>query len=230
MTRTESLKSLETLLETFLQKAVKQKEDRLHVLEGVNRLDDIARREELANGTSSEVGDWLAEHTGWLNSNVIQPHEADRIRAILGNIAEDLKIAGDETKETQKIQAEINRWDERLVVEPEKPTLAPGQKIVLRRGPESIEEKAKESDTIGVFSELFNSLFDRWESAASGRKHILSALDDLLKSAYLQQNEQALLLSAFIIYYLRQKGYKVEPYVKRLKAAESLIKQKEKSA
>jgi hypothetical protein len=61
-----------------------------------------------------------------------------------------------------------------------------------------------------------------------GRKHIMSALDDLLKSAYLQQNEQALLLSAFVIYYLRQKGYKVEPFVKRLKAAESLIRQKEK--
>lgn len=205
-----------------------KKSERLNVLESVNRLEDIAERTQIPGQVNSEIGDWLAEHTQWLDESVISQPDADRVKTILGKIADEMEINGHETKETQKIKTEITRWNQGIKTEPEKPQTAPGQKIVLRRGPETIEEKYKESDTIAAFSTLFKSLFDRWEEASSGRKHILSALDDLLKSAYLQQNEPALLLSAFVIYYLRQKGYLVEPYVKRLKAAEALIKEKAK--
>ena len=57
-----------------------------------------------------------------------------------------------------------------------------------------------------------------------GKGHLLSVLDDALKKATLQDNEEALLLSAFMIYCLKQNGYKVEPYVKRLREAEGLQK------
>jgi hypothetical protein len=52
----------------------------------------------------------------------------------------------------------------------------------------------------------------------------MSVLGDALNSAVLQKNRQALLLSALIIYYLKQNGYMVEPFVKRLKEAEHLQK------
>ena len=223
MTRIESLRSLENLLETFLEKSVALKENRLTVLEGMNRLDDIALHGQENAQIAGQVGDWLAEHVNWLNGSVIKPVDADRIKSILGNISEELTLTDADSGETKKIKTEIDRWRNNLHAEPIEPAAPVGQKIVLRRGPESIEEK----DNITSFTELFKSLLSRWESAASGRKHVLSALDDLLKSAYLQHNEEALLLSAFIIYYLRQKGYLVEPYVKRLKAAESLIKKGE---
>jgi hypothetical protein len=64
-----------------------------------------------------------------------------------------------------------------------------------------------------------------FKGIAHGRKHVLSALDSALRSATVQRQKEALLLSGFIIYYLKQNGYKVEPYVKRLKEAERLIRE-----
>ena len=224
MSRIESLRSLETLLESFLEKAVASKENRLSVLSGLNRLDDIARLGPETGGVADVVGDWLAEHVNWLDGEDIRPADADRIKTILGNISEELKQSASESKGAQKIQTEINRWQTKLEADSTKEatTPIPGQKIVLHRGPESAEIPQK--GTVEFFTEQFRSLLDFWEGVSARRPHILSALDDLLKSAYLQQNREALLLSGFIIYYLRQNGYMVEPYVKRLKAAESLIK------
>jgi len=229
LTRTESLSALEGLLESFLNRAVDQNETRLSILSGLNRLDDIARRGQEVSGMTEELGDWLAEHVNWLDGKEIQTADAGRIKEILGNISEELQSPAHQTKETQKIQIEIGRWQSKLLLEPKnEPVLAPGQKIVLHRGPESTEET--DTGSISVFTKQLNSLMGLWEGVSHGRKHVLSALDDLLKSAYLQRNQEALLLSGFIIYYLRQNGYLVEPYVKRLKAAESLIKKSQENA
>lgn len=223
MTRTESLRALEGLLESFLDKAVDKNETRLSILSGLNRLDDIARRGQEVSGMTQELGDWLAEHVNWLNSKEIPSTAAGRVKEILGSISQELESPDHQTKETLKIRTEIDRWQSQLPVEPAKePVMAPGQKIILHRGPESTEET--DFGSISIFTKKLNSLMGRWEEVSAGRKHVLSALDDLLKSAYLQHNQDALLLSGFIIYYLRQNGYLVEPYVKRLKAAESLIK------
>ena len=229
MTRTESLRALEGLLESFLDRAVDQNETRLSILSGLNRLDDIARRGQEDSGMTEELGDWLAEHVNWLDGKEIQTADAGRIKEILGNISEELESPAHQSKETQKIRTEIGRWQSKLLLEPKnEPVLAPGQKIVLHRGPESTEET--DTGSINVFTKQLNSLMGLWEGVSHGRKHVLSALDDLLKSAYLQRNQEALLLSGFIIYYLRQNGYLVEPYVKRLKAAESLIKKSQENA
>ncbi len=227
MSRAESLRDLETLLESFLDKAVTLKGDRLTVLSGLNRLDDIARQSQNVTGSAVEVGDWLAEHVDWMNENAISAEDADRVKGILAKISDELELAGPDTQETQKIRSEIERWQTKLIIEPEKPVLPAGQKIVLKRGPESAEQVDKGS--VAAFTNQMQSLVELWEGVSDRRPHILSALDDLLKSAYLQHNREALLLCGFIIYYLRQDGYLVEPYVKRLKAAESLIKQGNKS-
>ena len=53
----------------------------------------------------------------------------------------------------------------------------------------------------------------------------MSVLDEALKSAELQKNKEALILSAFIIYYLKTGGYMVDPYVMRLKQAERKLEE-----
>ena len=228
MSRIESLRSLENLLELFLGKAAALREDQPTVLSGVNRLDDIARQSQHATDATAVMGDWLAEHADVMKENAIPVADAERIKDILAKISDELELAGPETKETQKIRTEIEKWQTKLVVEPEKPVLPAGQKLVLKRGSESIEQVDKGS--VDSFTRKMQSLLELWEGVSDRRPHVLSALDDLLKSAYLQHNQECLLLSGFIIYYLRQNGYLVEPYVKRLKAAESLIKQGNKSA
>lgn len=228
MSRIESLRSLESLLETFLEKAVASKENRLSVLDGLNQLDEIVRFKDRSAGLADEVGNWLAEHVNWLERKEIRAGDANRVKEILKVISEELQLRGRETKMSQKIRTEIDRWQTQLPVESKKePAALPGQKMVLHRGPESTDET--DTGGIGVFTQQLKTLLGLWEEASAGRKHVLSALDDLLKKAYLQHHQGALLLSGFIIYYLRQNGYLVEPYVKRLKAAESLIKKGEKT-
>ncbi len=219
--RTRTLKSLEVVLESFLHRVVELKGERLTVLEGINRLDDIARKESTQKDFSMEVGDWFAEHNDWLTEKIIRPADAGRISSILSQIRDGLETSSEKSLETEKVNSEIERWQD---------SLKPGtkkldsslQKLVLKRSGETIAEIEK--DSILKFTEHFESMFERWKDVSGGRHHILSALDDCLNSAYLQLNEEALILSGFIIYYLRLKNYLVEPYVKRLKAAESLIK------
>ena len=219
--RTRTLKSWEVVLESFLHRVVELKGERLAVLDGINRLDDIARQDSTQKDFSMEVGDWFAEHNDWLTEKTIRPADAGRISRILGQIKDGLKTSSEKSQETEKVSSEIERWQDTLKLELKKlDSSLP--KLVLRRGGETIAEIEK--DSILKFTEHFESMFERWKDVSGGKAHILSALDDCLNSAYLQLNEEALILSGFIIYYLRLKNYLVEPYVKRLKAAESLIK------
>jgi hypothetical protein len=212
-----------------LEKAVVSKESRLSVQNGLSRLDDIAQLGKTKGDLAERVGDWLAEHVNWLNNSEILADDAAKIKSILGNISQEMEQLSSESKEARKIKSEIDRWQSKLDFGPKNEVTAPitGQKVVLHRGPEKVE--TAERGTVEAFTNKLKSLLDLWEGVSDSRPHILSGLDDLLKSAYLQQNREALLLSGFIIYYLRQNGYFVEPYVKRLKAAESLIKQGEKT-
>ena len=219
--RIRTLKSLEVVLESFLHRVVELKGDRLTVLEGINRLDDIARKESTQKNFPMEVGDWFAEHNDWLNEKVIRPAEAGRISSILGQIKDGFETKSEKSQETEKVSSEIDRWQEVLKPKPKKLDSSL-QKLVFKRSGETIAEIEK--DSILKFTEQFESMFERWKDVSGGKAHILSVLDDCLNSAYLQLNEEALILSGFIIYYLRLKNYLVEPYVKRLKAAESLIK------
>ncbi len=223
MSKSESLRTLETLLESFLDRAVAQKEDPLTVMIGLDRLDDIARRSQETPEATVEVGDWMAENADKMRDSAIGADEAGRIKEVLAMISEEIEQTGTETQETEKIQSEIKKWQTKLEVEPVQPALPSGQKLILKRGPESAAHD--DTGSVDAFTRQMHSLLNLWDGVSDGRAHIMSALDDLLDSAYLQQNQEALLLSGFIIYYLRQNGYLVEPYVKRLKAAESLIKQ-----
>ena len=219
--RTRTLKSLEVVLESFLHRAVELKGERLIVLEGINRLDDIARQGSTQKDFSLEVGDWFAEHNDWLNEKAIRPADAGRISSILSQIRDGLETSTEKSQETEKVSSEIERWQDKLKPKPKKLDSSL-QRLVFKRSGETIAEIEK--DSILKFTEQFESMFERWKDVSGGRPHILSALDDCLNSAYLQLNEEALILSGFIIYYMRLKNYLVEPYVKRLKAAESLIK------
>jgi len=216
LTSANNLKSLEKLLVSFLDQAVALKEDRLLMLEGINRLDDIARDRSLEHSLTDETGNWFAKHHNWLEGNRLRPADRSRIGAILGKIQEDISVSQDESPAAAKISKEIERW---LGA-----TKSGDRKIVLTRGPE-VAAADLDGDTIALFGRKWERLTLLLADLSGEKGHLLSVLDDSLKKASLQNNEEALLLSAFMIYYLKQNGYKVEPYVRRLKEAESLRKE-----
>lgn len=215
MSRQESLKSLESLLEGFLDRVVKAKEERLSVLEGINRLDEITRQSSSGVDVTDEVGDWFARHNRWLTDASLKTSDIDRINNILAQFKQELRPAGESSPAEDKIHREISRWNEtgkKL-----------SQKLILKRGPEiKVPLAVIGDDTIALFDKKLARLTAVFKDFAGGKEHILSVADDLLKAAKLQGNKDALILSAFIIYYLKQNGYKVEPYVKKLKEAETI--------
>lgn len=219
MDRVDTLTSLESLLESFLDKAVALKEDRLRVLDGINRLDDIARGFSTGADFTDEMGGWLAQHSEWLKSPGLRPADQNRIREILVSIKHELQQGTEVTPARVKISHEIDRISGTSGLP--RQDQRSDQKLVLKRGAEQI--KAAEEDTITLYANILTRLQAMFHDMSANKAHILTLLDDALKSARYQQNKDALLLSASIIYYLKLNRYKVDPYVKRLKEAEALF-------
>ncbi|MBN1211101.1 MAG: hypothetical protein JXA92_00860 [candidate division Zixibacteria bacterium] len=232
MSRVEALKSLESLLENFLERAVRLKQNQLQNLSGINRLDDIARRMDIRDDFTEEIGNWFAEHNPWLEEDRFKPAETNRIQAILEQIRKKMSDSDLVSPEENKIRTEIDRWDRKI---------SESRKLVLKRGSETVRpyspakpdpsaqpgkttepEKSTEpvAASIARFDHIFTRLGAMFADLAVSRAHLLSVLDDSLKKAETQKNKEALILSALIIYYLKFDGYKISPYVKRLKEAE----------
>lgn len=231
MNQSQQLGALESLLESFLDRAVMQKENRLAVLEGLNSLDDLVRKSERGIDFSDEAGEWFATHNRWLTEQTLKPADIDKIDGLLGQLRNRLGKTDEISPAQNKIVAEINRWDQTLVKKQ--------PKLILKRPPEHIEEpkptevtttKSPDIDTISLFVSKLSKTTALFMDYCENKAHLLSVLDDLLKSASVQLNKDALLLSGFIIYYLKQNGYKVEPYVKKLKEAETSIAKRTLSA
>ena len=211
MNQSDDLAALEKLLESFLERAVAAKEQRLQILGGLNRLDDIVRVPEDGDEVVENVGEWLADHSTWLESGGLRDGDRNRIGDMLKRIDTILAKQQDTSPAARKIQSEVKRWSERTTGT---------VKLHLRRGPESAVESA---GSMAAFGRLLESLAGMYRDLIGSHKHILSVLDESLKMATIQKNKDALLLSAFIIYSLKLDDYKVGPYVKRLNQAEALI-------
>jgi hypothetical protein len=216
LSRAETLKALDSLLEQFLDRAVMLKEDRLRVLDGINRLDDIARGSQSSDLTE-EMGGWLAQHSTWLQSPALRPADQNRIKDLLASIKRELEMSPEVSPAQIKITREIERWATGK---------KPGEtkirdKMVLTRGPETVEQRDK--DSIDMYDNALERIHAIYKDLSANKAHIMTILDDALISAKDQQSRDALLLSASIIYYLKLNRYKVEPYVKRLKEAEALL-------
>jgi hypothetical protein len=210
-----AFKSLEGLLEVFLDKVVQLKAERLQILEGVNRLDDIARLSGEGGDVTDEIGEWFASHNQWLNEDVLKVGDAGRIDRILTEIKNGLTVSSGDSAASRKIESEINRWSELAG--------AGDGRLTLRREPE--QKIDTEIDSMVMFDNALEGARDLYRDLQGGKQHVLSVLDDALRRAVLQKNKQALILSAFMIYYLKHNGYLMEPFIKRLKEAERIQKE-----
>ncbi len=216
MSRIETLKRLEQTLESFLERAVFVKAERIRVLGGINRLDDIARKAVDGGDPTDSIGQWFAEHNRLRDTGAFTPAEQHRISDLLGEIRRELRVNEQSSPAINKIASEIERWRQT-------PT-STGVKLVLKRGPE-VAEPTGEEPTIAKFHSTLDKISALFADKSATKKHLLSVLDDSLKSATLQKSPDALILSGLLVYYLKLNGYKVDPFVKRLKEAEQIQKQ-----
>ena len=198
MSTAAALTSLEKLLESFLERAVAAKQERLSVLGGLSDLDDLARSASDGSDITENLSDWFAEHNRMLDQERLRPADLSRIGDILGSLREELDPTGPAPPAVAKVRAEIVRWQEI--------GRAAGAKLVLKRGPEP--QRESQEDSIGLIDRELREVVRLFEDLVGNKKHVLSVLDDCLSRAREQKNRHALLLSAFIIYSLKQRRYK----------------------
>jgi len=210
----DTLRSLETLLESFLERALAAKEGRLTVLSGMNRLDDIARLGPDDSSVPNRLGEWLSEHSQWLSESSLRPTDIGRIQNVLGEISNRLDLGSTDLPSLTMIRKEVGNW---------RPPQKEDQRVILKRPGESQPVIDQNPDSITRFQTELSRISELYRERAAGRKHVLSVLDDCLQRARTQLRKEPLLLAAFIIYSLKQDGYKIAPYVRKLKEAERLI-------
>lgn len=226
MSRIDTLRELESRLVSFLDEALALKQERLGVLDGLNRLDDITREAVMGRSMTDEIGDWFAAHNDWPGSDRLRPADRNCLRQMLGQLQREIHASSDTSAATRKISGEIGRWTKPLEDLEQK---SASRKIVLKRPPETADPDLKD-DTIPLYRKTIEGVVELFNDLATDKQHLLSVLDESLDDARKKGSKEALLLSAFTIYYLKHNGYMVEPYVKRLKAVESALKGSDKNA
>jgi len=204
VSRLDTLKKLESTLERFLEKAVAVDEKKYVTWKSLDALDNIARDSLRGRYINNRLGDWFASNKRNLDEKRFNSEEMESIANLLGEIRSGLDEYDPGSK---KLSEEIENWRESETV--------PKRKLIIKG-------KLPKEET-GLFDKFVDLLKRQSEYLESGEfegHHLLSVLDDVLKSASAKIDRTYLHMAGSIIYYLKLKGYKVTPYVKRLKEIE----------
>jgi len=205
VSRVDTLLKLEANLESFLQRAADIQMEKVAAGKSIETLGEIAQESLRGRFVSNRLGDWLAKNKPKLNDNRFD----SRGLITIGNYLQDIQTGLDEDDpETGKLREEIDRW--------KKQGAKPQRKLVLRRGAEIDENSVTEK-----FLKIAKTQFELIEYYKEKKMHLLSMLDDTLKAAEAKTDPAYLHLAGSLIYFLKINGYKVDPYVKKLKAVEN---------
>jgi hypothetical protein len=167
-------------------------------------LDDIARESFRGRYINSRLGNWFANNNTLLEGGRLRDTDITAI----GNLLGDIKSGLDETDpESKKLAEEIDHWRIKGVV--------PGRKLILKMKGDTDEPTISEK-----FAEILKREAEFFENYQDNKKHLLTILDDILKSADAKEDEIYIHLAGAAIYFLKMNGYKVGPFVKRLKEIE----------
>lgn len=204
MSNLQVLKKLESTLEDFLAAAVEADDEQIRAFRSVDSLNDIARDSLRGRIINSRLRNWFEQNKPLLQSD--RPGEPE-ITSI-ANLLSDIKSGLDDSNpESRKLSEEISLWRSKGII--------PKRKLVLKS-----RAKASESDPVDGFMAVLARESDHLNSGEFEGRYLLSILNDVLKSAEAKEDKMFIHLAGSIIYYLKMKGYKVAPFVGRLKKIE----------
>lgn len=204
MSRLNTLKRLESTLQRFLTTMAGMEAEQIETLSSINILDDIARDSLKGRYVNNRLGSWMAKNRVLVSEGRFRKTSISAV----GNLLNDIKSGLDRTDpESKKLFDEIDSWFSKGVV--------PGRRVVLSRPPEISEQ-----DLTDQYLELIKNEVEQITYYKEQGDHILSMLDDILKSASAKTDPLYLHMAGSIIYYLKNKGYKIEPYVRKLRFLE----------
>lgn len=207
MSRLETLKKLETILENFLDKAVDMEKERLETIKAVEALSDINRESLRGRYVNNRLGDWFARHREPLAASRFSESELTTIGNLLSSIRSGLD-AGD--PETVKLADQIDHWRRKGVV--------PKRKLILKMP--AREGQPETDDRLNRFLDMLARQQKYLGSGEFDGIHILSILEDTLKAAEAKVDPMYLHLAGSLVYFLKINGYKVAPFARRLREIE----------
>lgn len=200
MTKLELLDQLEGSLTRLVDGMLVDKNQSVAFLAALDRLDDIAADLRAGIDADLRLTRFFAENGPWLADTSLTSAQKNRAGALLKEIGETLSTRPE--PEAVKLSREAEEWSRTLGVRPTRLTLKAPQ------------EQASLSDR---FHALLRREAEELNMLLAEREHLMTCLDDILSSAELKQDRMHHHLAASLIYFLKQEGYKVEPYVRRLR-------------
>jgi hypothetical protein len=205
LSRLETLKKLESRLEIFLTSVAAASERPKSGFDDLGTLKEIAADSRRGRYVNNRLADWFEKNRQAVTEKAFDEAEVTQIANLLEDIRKGLN-AQDSLGES--LIGEIDGLRARGVV--------PRRKFVLklRRRPEAEDDMFKKF--VGMLSEEIMYL----DSGQFKKNHLLTILDDALASAEAKIDPTFLHLAGSIIYYLRINGFKVTPFVRRLKEIE----------
>jgi len=204
LSRLKTLKRLESNLKHLLTSVAQLETNQIETLNSINVLDDIARDSLKGRYVNNRLGNWMAKNRVLVDDGRLKKTAISAV----GNLLSDIKNGLDKTDpESKKLFDEIDSWFTKGVV--------PGRKVVLSRPPE-----ISKSDLTEHYFDLFKQETEQLAYYKEHGDHILSMLDDILKNAEVKNDPIYLHMAGSIIYYLKNRGYKIDPYVRRLRFLE----------
>jgi hypothetical protein len=195
-----TIERLESRLAQLVDGMLAQKSDRMEFLIGLNRLDDILIDHRAGRPITETLTKFMHDYHHWRTQNILKPAQRKRLGGFLADLHQALPETAD--ADGAKIAEEVKDWLHDIG--------GGGFRLTLKRP----KEQASLSDR---FRLMFKRESDELEMLLSQYDHLLTCLDDVLKSAEAKSDPMYRHLAASIIYFLKIEGYKVDPYVRRLR-------------
>jgi hypothetical protein len=176
------------------------KKEQISYLTALNHIDDLLTDMDAGRPYQENLAAAVQRYRGRFEPGSLTQGQKKRLGGFLSELYRRLKDKED--GDSEKLAAEIKGWLRDLG--------DGGYRITIRKPAEKVSLADR-------FRLLMQREMDEMAMQFSRHDHLLTCLDDILKSAETKVDPMYRHLAATIIYYLRMEGYKVDPYVERLK-------------
>lgn len=200
----QTLDRLETGLTQLLDEMLDQMGERRDFFLEVSQLDDLWEKIDGGQLQAESVSDFIIKNRNRWSGDRLTSQERRLLGSYLSRIYPRLATTGDAT--SARIAEETKEWLKSL-----------GQgnlKLTLKAPKEELPLTER-------FHRLLRQELDEMEFLLDKHDHLFTCLDDVLKTAELRQDKTYRHLAASLVYFLQSEGFKVDPYVKRLRRISS---------
>lgn len=196
----KSIERLESRLKELIEGTLEQKKEQVAFLRALNRIDDLVINFDRGQTITSDVTAFVNKYRESLKKESLSDSQRKRLGDFLSELMQ--RVRQREDGDSQKLADELRRWLGDLG--------GGGFRITLKR-------PAEQASLADQFQSLLRRETIEFEALFAQREHMLSCLDDALKSAETKTDKMYRHMAASMIFFLQMEGYKVEPYLERLR-------------